>query len=1246
MDFLPHPVSGVEPLDIPFIAEHPYTFGSDFWEFPQLNGFGDRWASLPAAQLASLAQSWLYFGTISEFLGRQIDYREFKVATSVTARPLLQLLNDWLATNTIPPKGTSEQDEGAREEQKQLLYEHARFLDDVVNLAEDFDQVSQSHVKPLPTIVLSIKVLCTTLRSVLWDLVQIDRKDVHMPWPNQKRIATLDAQGQPELTPSAQLMLDVLRLRGWCPFFARKVLASYNYAIAYYFTRLFRLYSPDVTHDNCSFDECVASNADIFSYVPKHIRYGCQCQPMSIALDQIRTIIEDGGVPLVRLRGNLKKGIRLELRRMTARTRYVVVSHVWSDGIGNANANAMPECQLRRLFSHLSRLKPLKEGKDAGAEFNVLNSVDKGFQSAARRRPKYFWIDALCMPPVGTNVLRMTAINRLPAVYQAADRILVLDPALEKISIADSDTLEQCARLAVSPWVGRCWTFQEAALGSVIEVQCADGTFNALSPRLKQPLACPPPPKRKQEMDWSEVISYPVNWVKQRISINERPISMQMLSGGSIAGVGTDISLAMVASLTRCLNHEFRSSFAKGVKPIKTIYGRDSVLAPDLCTLFVQVWNQLSERATTVPGDMHLILANLLGFDTEPIMRLNKSADRMSCILRSMDGVPMSLFFNMEGPRQKPAKHHRDRWVPLYPSHQKLTFGSTYTNLRNVRGDLYLPNNDVSRTKVAVLVCTGQPDPSSSGTFILQDTVTGDQYSVQLHRIDQESDDFATPEIGPYVVAIQLDNPIRTKQDDLAGFSRAPKKYPGALFRVRRVVTRVKKLYYHQLNTEYDKSFELVEEEDYSNDEANTNNKRTTDYSDGDLGAAFARHAQGLFRTVYDCPCTVSTLPNIHEQPSVTSPTSTFTFRHASTKNESLLFSPKLPPQTPTLSAVVLPETWQLVIEREPPTYPIPLPSRPSFSEAITPLTAHLSVTALDGLVASGCVGFAIAICATMFQPLAFLAKFSILTKLVLHSLFLVQMFLFAGMETRMLWNLLHLALVVLYAFARVKQGNTAVLDWAFIVWGFVGHSIDFVARLAIRIVVLPGLFEKYLGGFDSDGLYKSRRNRGWRRWFLGRRLGRWLDRRRGGRSFKQVEYGDVEEGGNEWGERGDSLGWDMGRTRAGGEGREENRDTRESDMVELLPSYGGDQEMRRDKNHMAVYGRSEREEREERDTIHSTVGIQSGLEAQNWNVGGGYGMDGMPIGDFDMGGYGGDLGYGYGGGSGQGQERGGYSRL
>ncbi|KAL2136602.1 hypothetical protein VTI74DRAFT_2907 [Chaetomium olivicolor] len=1113
MDFLPHPTSGVEPLDIPFVADTPYIFGTDFWDFPKLHGFGGQWASLPAPRLASLAQSWLYFGTISEFLGRPVDYREFRVSQSVSGKPLLPLLNEWLAAHATNADGSSFHGANETEDRRQVLYEHFRFLDAVIQLAEDFDQVSQSHVKPIPTVILSVKVLCVALRSVLWDLARGDVDESLRPWPTpatrlrREITPAADTPAKQALSPSAQLMLDVMRLRGWCPFYARKVLTSHNYALCYYFTRLFRTYSPGLGHHSCSDDECVASNADIFSYVPKHARRGCLCQPKSVPMDQIRAIIEDGGIPLIRLRGSHKTGVRMEVARMTPRTRFVVVSHVWSDGIGNAHTNALPECQLRRLHAHISQLKPLKRTRDVDVDF--LGSLDSGFQSAAARRPKYLWIDALCMPPGGaTAFLRLRAINKLPAVYQAADRILVLDPALERTSVVDLDSLEQFARFSVSPWMGRCWTFQEAALASACEVQCADGTFDGFSPQPKQRLAATPGNTGRRRIAWLEALTRPTEWVGRILARKSGAEPMQLPNTGTTLGI--DINTAMVTSLTRALREEFRSAFANGVKPNRAALGTGR-LAPDFCTLFVQIWNELSKRSTTMPGDMHLIMANLLGFNTEPLMRLSKSAERMSCILRSMDGIPISLLFNLEGPRHYPTKNHRDRWLPLYPSRQRLTFGTTFTNLRSINEDLHLPNNTVSRRKVAVFVCTGLADPFSSCTFTLRDTTTGDQYSVVIHRQVGEMDEFATPEIGPYCIAIQLDPELGYKPEGYVdGLGAMPKTYAGALFRVRRVVTNVQKLYYHNLETEYENSFELIEDQTYTSRDLETAGKRTTSYLDGNLGAAFSTHHRGILRTVYDSPLTISSLPP--EPHTLHSPSS------ATKESPTLLFQP-------------LPETWQVVLEREPPASPYPLPTRPALSDAITPVSAYLAVTALDGLVASGCVGLAIAICATIFYRLTLLAKASLVAKLILHSLFLIQMLLLPGVEVRLIWDVLHLVLIALYTFARVASplgeiSRIDVLEWAFVAWAFVGHTADVVARLGIQLVVVPRLLERYLRALDGDAFREEegrgdnkigrskntgREDAGVKRWFV--RGGTRARRRRGRRVV-----GDEEEermGGN-----------------------------------------------------------------------------------------------------------------------------------
>lgn len=172
----------------------------------------------------------------------------------------------------------------------------------------------------------------------------------------------------------------------------------------------------------------------------------------------------------------------------------------------------------------------------------------------------------------------------------------------------------------------------------------------------------------------------------------------------------------------------------------------------------------------------------------------------------------------------------------------------------------------------------------------------------------------------------------------------------------------------------------------------------------------------------------------------------------------------------------------------------------------MTPVSAYLTVTALDGLVASGCAGLAIAICATMFPRLALLAKAAVVAKLLLHSLFLIQMFLFPGVEVRLIWDVLHLALVALYTFSRISSTGVArmdALDWSFIAWALLGHSVDFCARLAIQWVVVPRLFEKYLASFDGEAFRgveqaQGRGARGLMRWLhrVRLKLGR---RRRGG---------------------------------------------------------------------------------------------------------------------------------------------------
>ncbi|KAK0630852.1 hypothetical protein B0T17DRAFT_572825 [Bombardia bombarda] len=1116
MDFLPHPSSGVEPLDIPFVADTPYLHGSDFWDFPKTHGFSDQWTALPAPRLASLAQSWLYFGAISEFLGRPIDYREFQASArpyspgneyqqhpaSVSGRPLHQLLDEWLRVHIIPRlnptlPGTQRNSDIQidKEDQREVLWHHADFLDRVFGLAENFEQLSQGHVHPIPAVILSVKTLCIALSDVLRELARFEPGVLPMQWPSTaarrptgKLLPSSDPNMPPRPLPSAQLLLDVLQLRGWCPFYVRKISASYNYALVYYFTRLFQRYSPELSHDFCSEWECVASNVELFSYAPKHTEPNCQCRHLNVRADKVRDIIMAGGIPVIQVSAQSRKKSTIKVVKMTPRTRFVAISHVWSDGLGNPRANGLPKCQLSRLQGYADNLDPLRGVLETRDDFGLLlsSSPNSRIQSRRPSRPRYFWIDTLCIP-VGSlyDDARVQAINKMAAVYQAADRVLVLDQSLEWISVANTDICERLARLSVSPWIGRCWTFQEAAQSSVCEVQCADGTFDPFAQHLASPLLPQIQQNKKPLYKYLTQSGKTVKTLIQKLRTQPPP---RYWDDGTRA-VSADIGIAMAANLARPLERDFQVAYTNGVRNNKPSYDEmGEVQSVDLCTLFVQIWNELSKRSLSSPEDKHTIMASMLGFNMQTTLRLLKPEDRMSTILWSMDGLPMSLFLNHRGPRQSPAGYHRNRWVPEYPSKQQLDHGATYSNIRVVNSDLYFPNNSLSRREVSVLICTDKPEWNTSKGFMMRDVSDGRQYSVNIHREDGDGgyDLFASPEIGPYCVIIQRST---LKDQRRRSHHISKTTMPGALFRVRRIVTNVRRYYHHNLEPEYEKSYELMEAEPPGGGRSDVAGKREgVPEKASDVSVAFGQHERGILRTLYDCPVTVTCVPSDNDWDSV---------RPVSHRQSRL----------PTMQAEPLPPSWQIIIERDAPAFSsIPLPTRPSYREAMEPETAYFFVTALDGIVSSGCVGLAIAICATMLPILSPLAKVALIAKLILHSLFVIQLFMFAGMEPRLIWDVLHLILVVLYTVGRLTMGTSRglnTLDRAFVFWSFAGHTVDFAARLIIQQAVMPALFDKYLATFgegwrpppedDEDVVWQVRWARWWRELYAD--LGQWAGR-------------------------------------------------------------------------------------------------------------------------------------------------------
>jgi hypothetical protein len=94
---------------------------------------------------------------------------------------------------------------------------------------------------------------------------------------------------------------------------------------------------------------------------------------------------------------------------------------------------------------------------------------------------------------------------------------------------------------------------------------------------------------------------------------------------------------------------------------------------------FVDPWNELAHRSTTMPEDLHVIIANLLDFNADRIMEIKTREERMRAMVLSFQLLPVSLFWNT-GPKWaagdgKDGKYND--WIPVEPSKSDMTLRPT-----------------------------------------------------------------------------------------------------------------------------------------------------------------------------------------------------------------------------------------------------------------------------------------------------------------------------------------------------------------------------------------------------------------------------------------------------------------------------------------------------------------------------------------------------------------------------------------
>ena len=433
MDHLALPRDPILPLtEVPYLCTEHYDVTIPFLEYPGRKGkpwlvvevgqvmfeLYDDVSPTPKSELERFLQTWLFFGLLAEILGDLYDHGVFVTESSDTGERILSTKDlQFLLEKRITWVATLE-----RTVQKQL-YEHAGKCIDITWKAQRLDLD--------PRVQYSIGAVAELIASA------IDKAHL-TAFPGSDRCQKPFANGF-YMEEIKEKMIEA----NWCPNDFARVRAKFNsIQLLFYYSRMKKPLSK-LHHRTCTEDHCVAHSINISQYRTRHCE-GCEegeiCEDVSIDNQHIMNILQSGALPLLLIKRRIDEPPKVSVELCSSANtgnNYVAISHVWADGMGNPNANSLPQCQLARLS-------------------DIVDSMDDGGQRAL------IWLDTFCCPvdPDAKNL----ALSRMRRTYFKASKILVLDSSLYCYNSQDLHPAEINARILVSPWMRRLWCLQEGAL--------------------------------------------------------------------------------------------------------------------------------------------------------------------------------------------------------------------------------------------------------------------------------------------------------------------------------------------------------------------------------------------------------------------------------------------------------------------------------------------------------------------------------------------------------------------------------------------------------------------------------------------------------------------------------------------------------------------------------------------------------------------------------------------------------------
>ncbi|KAL5341115.1 hypothetical protein BJX70DRAFT_406412 [Aspergillus crustosus] len=592
------------PVNIPLLDPEPYD-GVDFLSYPASKGWDiNRLLAGDFSEhdnAAAFLQNWLFFGVLQEVFRpiQQGGKQQYVIQQEGTSAVVVAYLDEQILqlSNSLTAAVQGGISPAAREIGHRIET-YLRTVSRFCRLATcEEDPRPGFAVWPLSAeIDLSIRALGQRLA---WGF-SVGALSM---------VFTASTGGLP--FPCAWFPLKRMQDAGWCPSEVAMVGETFTSASAFYASQLEPPPSAQRDHSNCTRTTCEARQLNEETYHTAHTTDDCDCHHHGPVVEEIASIIESGGVPLLSITPTKKDPfLKISVEKYTEGKRYIAFSHVWSDGLGNPTHNTLPTCQLQRINSLLDDLVSGIRSVDLVNRLAFRELWSKKFHGPSL----LFWMDTLCIPVADEHKhLRTKAIKSMKAVYERAFRVLVLDADLQ--SFPSTDYTQAFMRIRLSAWMRRLWTLNEGVLANNLCIRFADGFLD----------------------------------VEARVDAQQKSTYASAISNIKYS-FGTPMRDADSFQWKFRL---LRVNVLSEPDPRLVKRTADAIATPEMkrCFAIMEAFSAALYRTTSKPSDEMLCFASLIGWDIALFKEL-PFEERMHALLASERVLPQGLLF-LAGPRMR-----------------------------------------------------------------------------------------------------------------------------------------------------------------------------------------------------------------------------------------------------------------------------------------------------------------------------------------------------------------------------------------------------------------------------------------------------------------------------------------------------------------------------------------------------------------------------------------------------------------